>query len=351
MGNATTNLNKLMNASYETEQRRQSIRRRSLLKLMIYILAGALILVVALCLYITQPIWGVRPAQSQARVDPRRLEAHVRVLSESMTPRSASRPDNLDAVAAYIREEFRRAGGRVVDQPYQVGNVTYRNVIAAFGPETKERIVVGAHYDAAGPYPGADDNASGVAGVIELAHLLGKTELHVKVELVAYSLEEPPFWSSEHMGSAVHARSLKKEGAEVRAMIVMEMIGYFSDAQGSQRFPVSALGLFYPSQGNFIAVVGKIGEAMLVRRIKRSMLEASTLPVYSINAPRSIPGVDLSDHMNYWEEGYPAVMITDTAFYRNPNYHTAADTAEKLDYYRMAQVVEGVYAAVKELAR
>jgi Zn-dependent M28 family amino/carboxypeptidase len=268
-----------------------------------------------------------------------------------MAPRDASNLRNLDFVAAYIREELEKSGARTREQPYQAGNRTYRNVIATFGPETKEIIVVGAHYDAAGPYPGADDNASGVAGIIELAQLLGKTNLPVKVELVTYSLEEPPFFRSEYMGSAVHARALKKEGAVVRAMIVVEMIGYFSDAPGSQRFPAPGLRLLYPSQGNFICVVGRMGEAMLVRRIKRSMLEASSLPVYSINVPRSVPGIDLSDHMNYWEEGYPSVMITDTAFFRNPNYHTAADTAEKLDYEKMAQVVLGVYAAVKGLAR
>jgi Zn-dependent M28 family amino/carboxypeptidase len=273
------------------------------------------------------------------------------MLSERLAPRDASNHNNLDLAAAYVREEFERSGARTTDQPYQVGGRTYRNVIAAFGPETKEMIVVGAHYDAAGPYPGADDNASGVAGVIELAQLLGKTSLPIKVELVAYSLEEPPFFRGEYMGSAVHARALKKEGAVVRAMIVVEMIGYFSDAPGSQRFPAPGLQLLYPSQGNFICVVGRVGEGMLVRRVKRSMLEASNLPVYSINAPRSIPGIDFSDHLNYWEEGYPAMMVTDTAFYRNPNYHSAADTAEKLNYEKMAQVVVGVYAGVKELSR
>jgi Zn-dependent M28 family amino/carboxypeptidase len=124
------------------------------------------------------------------------------------------------------------------------------------------------------------------------------------------------------------------------------MIGYFSDAPDSQHFPISALSLFYPSEGNFISVVGKMGAGTLVRKIKRAMAKATSLPVYSINAPRLIPGVDFSDHLSYWREGCPAVMITDTAFYRNANYHTINDTAERLDYRRMSQVVEGVYAAV-----
>ncbi len=224
-------------------------------------------------------------------------------------------------------------------------------MLAQFGPDTKERIVVGAHYDAAGPYPGADDNASGVAGLIELAHLLGKATLPLRVELVAFTLEEPPHFATFQMGSAVHAASLKKQGVSVRLMVSLEMIGYFSDASGSQGFPTPALKPFYPSAGNFITIVGKPSEGALVRRVKKAMQAASPLPVYSINAPQTVPGIDFSDHRNYWQAGYPAVMLTDTAFYRNKNYHTEQDTPETLDYRRMALVVEGIYAAVLAEAR
>jgi hypothetical protein len=341
---------RLTSASYEPKWRPQVAGRRFFFKLMLYIFAFTFLLVTAICFYVMQPVWGDR-AERNISVNPGRLEAHVRVLSERLTPRTEARPENLDGAAAYIRQEFERARGRVSEQPYQVGNSTYRNVVALFGPETAERIVVGAHYDAAGARPGADDNASGVAGLIELAYLLGGNDLPIKVELVAYTLEEPPFFRSKYMGSYIHARSLKKDGAPVRAMFSLEMIGYFSDAEGSQHFPTPILRLFYPTKGNFISVVGKMGQGLLVRRIKGAMKGASSLPVYSINAPRSIPGIDFSDHMNYWDAGYPAVMVTDTAFYRNPNYHTVADTAEKLDYNRMAQVVEGVYQAVRELGR
>jgi Zn-dependent M28 family amino/carboxypeptidase len=202
-------------------------------------------------------------------------------------------------------------------------------------------VVVGAHYDAAGPYPGADDNASGVAGLLELAALLGKSDLSGTVELVAYPLEESPFFRTSQMGSAIHANALRQEG----------VVGYVTDADNTQQFPSALLSLFYPARGNFIAVVGKIGQGWLVRRVKKAMAQASSLPVYSLTAPRFLPGVDFSDHVNYWQAGYPAVMITDTAFYRNPHYHTGADTADTLDYQRMAQVVAGVYAAVKEMAR
>jgi Zn-dependent M28 family amino/carboxypeptidase len=252
--------------------------------------------------------------------------------------------------AEYIRTEFQRAGARVFDQAYQVEGKTYRNVIAQLGPETNDRIIVGAHYDAAGPYPGADDNASGVAGLIELAYLLNEQQLAITIELVAFTLEEPPHFRTARMGSFVHATSLKQAGVKVRAMFSLEMIGYFSDTSGSQRFPTPLLAAFYPSQGNFISVVGRLREGLLVRRVKAAMLSGSALPVYSINAPTFIPGLDFSDHLNYWNAGYAAVMITDTAFYRNQNYHTAEDTPEKLDFKKMALVVEGVAAGLLALS-
>lgn len=285
-------------------------------------------------------------SEPSPRVSPARLEAHVRKLSGDFVPRDFAHPANLDRAAAYIRGELERAGGDTHEQPYDAGGSTYRNVAASFGPQTDERIVIGAHYDAAGPYPAADDNASGVAGLVELGHLLAADPPKTRVELVAYPLEEPPFYRTPHMGSAVHAASLRRQGVRVRVMISLEMIGYFTDAPDSQKLPLAALKPFYPSRGNFIAVVGKLGQALLVRRIKRAMRRATPLAVHSINAPRWVPGVDFSDHVNYWHAGYPAVMITDTAFYRNPFYHTARDTADTLDYVRMAQVVEGVHAAV-----
>jgi Zn-dependent M28 family amino/carboxypeptidase len=286
-------------------------------------------------------------AAAEPRTQPERLESHVRTLVGSFGPRDEEHPENLERVAAWIHGELERAGGMVTDQPFQVGGATYRNVSALFGPDTRERIVVGAHYDTAGPLPGADDNASGVAGLLELARLLGTSALKKRVELVAYPLEEPPYFASAEMGSAFHARALKAQGVKVRAMICLEMIGFFSDAPESQDFPVGALRAVYPSMGNFIVVTGKPGQGGLVRRVTRRMRRAAApLDVRSIVAPASLPGVDFSDHRNYWAEGWDAVMITDTAFYRNPSYHTARDTPEKLDYERMARVVDGVHAAV-----
>lgn len=308
----------------------------------------ALSIALGLWAMVTQPLlFGVTKDSEMNHVDPQRLKSHVSMLANTLAPRDHSHPENLDRVAAYIRQEFEQAGGRVSEQPFKVQGVTYRNVSAFFGPQTKERVVIGAHYDSAGPLPGADDNASGVAGLIELAHLLGKApkaSLNTSVELVAYSLEEPPFFATQQMGSAVHAAALKQQKVPVRLMLSLEMIGYFTDAPDSQRYPIAAMKLTYPSVGNFIAVVGKMGQGATVKRIKEAMLKASSLPVHSLNAPPSLPGVDLSDHRNYWNAGYEAAMITDTSFYRNSFYHTAQDTPDTLDYQRMAQVVQGVYA-------
>ncbi len=283
-----------------------------------------------------------------ARADPDRLRAHVRTLAEDLTPRDAGHPGRLGPVADYIEAELSVHTNRIDDQTYGVDGAVVRNVIARFGPKAGARIVVGAHYDTAGPYPGADDNASGVAGLLELARGLDGTDLPCPVELVSYPLEEPPYFSTNQMGSAVHAQSLEEGGVEVRAMLSLEMIGYFRDEPNSQQFPLFVLRPFYPSAGNFIAVVGKWGwgQVDLVRTVRNSMREATPLPVHSINAPRIVPGIAFSDHLNYWHAGYDAVMITDTAFYRNPHYHGPTDTPETLDYERMAQVVEGVHGAI-----
>lgn len=322
------------------------------------LLSGVTCLFLATWIGVTQPLFrsrGANPAASQAAENdpsPARLRAHVEAIAgPAMLPRDWSHPENLDRVAAYVRAEFERVGSsRVSEHPFEAEGRTYRNVVAAFGPDGGERIVIGAHYDAAGPYPGADDNASGVAGLLELARMLAAAPPLVRVELVAFPLEEPPFFRSPHMGSATYATALRRQDVRVRAMLSLEMIGFFTDAPGSQSFPLSLLKPFYPSQGNFIAVVGKLGQGGLVRRVKGAMRRAAPLTVVSINAPRLVPGVDFSDHASFWDVGYPAAMITDTAFYRNPHYHTASDTPATLDYERMAQVVLGVHAAVLALA-
>lgn len=309
-------------------------------------------LLCALWLWLTQPLLVQgQTASPSAEVSAKTLRFYVEMLTDHLSPRDYTHPENPDLAAAWLREKFTAFHGRAQLQKYDVSGRTFRNVTALFGPDTRERIVIGAHYDTCQPYPGADDNASGVAGLLALAELLGRADLPLQVELVAYTLEEPPFFRSEYMGSAIHARALREQAVEVRAMLSLEMIGSFSDAPGSQEFPNRLLRLFYPSRGNFIAIVGNFGQAKLVRQVKRAMRQTGAIPVYSINAPDWVPGVDFSAHLSYWEQGWPAVMITDTAFYRNKNHHTAPDTPERLDYQRMAMVVKSVYAAVLKIAQ
>ena len=315
-----------------------------------YCLLALLVLGVALWATVTQPMLSSSSAASSTPVDPARLEAHVRMLAETLAPRDYAHPENLDRVAAYVRAAFEKTGGRLSEQVYEVAGRHYRNVIASYGPESGERIVVGAHYDTCQPLPGADDNASGVAGLIELAQLIGRRAPSLRTDLVAFTLEEPPFFRTSYMGSRKHAAQLRADDVKLRGMISLEMIGYFSDEPGSQHFPSSLLELFYPTVGNYVAVVGRVGGGGIVRRVKRAMRGASSLPVYSLNGPRFVPGIDFSDHASYWDEGYAAAMVTDTAFFRNLAYHTPEDTADRLDYRRMALVVQGVYAAVLALA-
>jgi Zn-dependent M28 family amino/carboxypeptidase len=329
--------------------------RRRVVGLVVLVLAGVAVAgALGAAVYVTQPIgWRSSPVAPPGRADPARLQAHVRMLAGTLAPRPWTRPDNLDRAAAYVAARLAEAGARVTEQAYAVeGAGRYRNVIGSFGPDAGERVVVGAHYDTFEAFPGADDNASGVAGLLELARLIGaRRGLSARIDLVAFTLEEPPYYGTPAMGSHLHAAALRKEGAVVRAMIALETIGVFSDAPGSQRFPHPVLRALYPSTANFVAVVGRLGEGKLVRRIKRAMQEAMNLDVYSMNGPTWIPGLDFSDHRSYWAHGYRAVMITDTAFYRNDRYHTARDTPDSLDYPRMADVIGGVHRAVLMLTR
>jgi Zn-dependent M28 family amino/carboxypeptidase len=312
--------------------------------------------------FVTQPFVSTLPSQPP-EVDPERLKAHVRRLSVDLYPRSYDRLKNINSAARYIYDEFKATGAEVTFQDVVVQESTYRNVIARFGPQSGPLLIIGAHYDSYGDTetdsgargyslathtPGADDNASGVAGLIELSRLLGRNQQTRPIELVAYTLEEPPNFGTEHMGSVWHARSLAKAKRDVRLMLSLEMIGYFSDKPGSQRYPVPGMSHLYSDRGDFITLVGKFSDFNAIRKAKALMMGATNLPVYSINAPPLLQGIDFSDHRSYWHEGFAALMVTDTAFFRNGNYHESGDTYEKLDYRRMAKVVQSVYAVVQD---
>ena len=304
----------------------------------------------AIWIVVAQPT-SEKNSPSDKMVDIKRLEKHVRVLSEDYHPRDYKNVKNLNSTADYILEHFIKAGARSASfQEYVVMGKTYKNVIARFGPDEGERIVIGAHYDTNVGTPGADDNASGVAGLVELAYLLGTSPITDNIELVAYTLEELPFFATNQMGSAIHAEELSAQDTKVKLMISLEMIGYFTDEENSQTFPIPLLKLIYPNKGNYIVVVSGIDQREITKRVKVSMRGATDLPVHSINAPSFVAGIDFSDHRNYWKNGYKAIMVTDTAFYRNTAYHEKNDTAHRLDYGRMAKVVVGIYEVIKELS-
>jgi Zn-dependent M28 family amino/carboxypeptidase len=279
----------------------------------------------------------------QKRIE--RVYKDVEYLTGIRPFRNYQNPSSLEKTAEYIEGIFRKHSQSVNIQNFSVGNQIFKNIIASFNIEKKERIIIGAHYDVAGDTPGADDNASGVAGLLEIARLLDEEspDLKYRVDLVAYPNEEPPFFGTKDMGSYVHASSLYKNKIPVKIMICLEMIGYFTDKENSQSFPFPFMKYIYPTTGNFIGVVGKLGQKNITLKVRDIMRNYSTLPVFSINAPSFIPGVDYSDHRNYWHFGYKAVMITDTAFYRNPHYHRRSDTIGTLDFERLYQVIKGVY--------
>lgn len=325
---------------------------RTPVRLFLWLVGVFGIVVCSLWFELTQPLFDRRNAHARQRLaDPSRLRLVTTRLVDEYYPRDFTHPENLDRAARDISEEMRRAGAVVEEQAFSVEGKMYRNVSGTFGPASKQRIVLGAHYDVAGVHPGADDNASGVAGMLELARLFASSPPSCRVDMVAYTLEEPPFFRTPNMGSAVHAAALSRAGADVRVMISIEMIGTFSDAQGTQSYPFPGLGWIYPSSGNFIAIVGRLGEEGLVRRVKAGMRQGSDLPVRSINAPAFVPGIDYSDHLNYWYHGVQAVMITDTSFYRTPRYHSDADLPNTLDFDRMAKVVDGLHEVVLQLTQ
>jgi len=325
--------------------------RRKILKFIRNVALGLGAVFLGIWIYLAQPSFRSNdPAELE--VSETRLREVVQKLSVDFHPRNFRNTENLARTAAYIEQHFRHAGGTVEIQEFEVSGTNYHNVRCFFGDKEAPRLVIGAHYDSHNQTPGADDNASGVAGLIELAYLFGRTNPPDCMELVAYPLEEPPFFATENMGSYIHAESLSRENAPVRGMIALEMIGYFSNEPGSQKYPSLLLHLLYPSKGNFIAVAGNLSQRSYIAKVKAGMKGVTDLKVYSISAPRQLPGIDFSDHRNYWTFGYDAVMITDTAFYRNQAYHTANDTWDRLDYAKMADVVRAVYNfAVQDPAR
>ncbi|OGW24312.1 MAG: hypothetical protein A2X59_07905 [Nitrospirae bacterium GWC2_42_7] len=296
------------------------------------------------------------------------LTETVRYLAEEIGQRSYRDLGQLNRTADFIEGRFLSYGCAVKRQEYNCSGNTYYNIIAEVKPasETAEYLkispplrggkcndegilVIGAHYDTVIGTKGADDNASGIAGLLELARLTSLKPLKRTVRFVAFTLEEPPFFMTQNMGSYVYAKSLKEEGTKVYGMIALEMLGYYCDQKGCQYYPASFLKLLYPDKGNFIVFVGNISSKSFTSTVEKYFKAVSSFPARSFSGVSFIPGVDFSDHRNFWKFDFPAFMVTDTAFYRNPNYHEVSDTADTLDYDKMAEVVEGLFKALGDI--
>ncbi len=272
------------------------------------------------------------------------LRRHTQNLISTPNYRNYLNIESLNIAADYVKSCFQNFELTVSEQKFRVESNEYRNIIAKTGIGNKKKIVIGAHYDVCGDQPGADDNASGVAALLELARILKikEQELFYEIEFVAYTLEEPPFFRTKHMGSYQHAKSLRDKKEKIEAMFCFEMLGYYSEEKSSQHFPIGLMKAFYPSTGNFIGGVSNFGSRRIAKLFKKAMEKTTTLTCETLTGPALIPGVDFSDHRSYWKFGYKAIMITDTAFYRNPNYHRATDTINTLDFEKISLVVKGM---------
>lgn len=324
---------------------------RLLTRIALGVAVGIAALVAGVILVVTNPLIIPPERRTVPAADPDALKAHVVRLASTVPARNHANVGALAETLGYIRSTWTGQGHQVQSQPFSAGTSTFSNVWITCGPETADRVIIGAHYDVCGDQPGADDNASGVAAILELGRLLPthRPALDRRIDLVAYANEEPPYFKSAYMGSVVHARSLKAKGARVRGVVALDMVGYFKDEPGSQSFPNSLMGYVYPDRGDFLAVVAPFSEYALTRRVKDRLTAGTALPIYSMNAPVRLPGVDFSDHRSYWPEGYHAVLVTDTSFYRNAQYHQKGDVPERLDYRRLAEVVAGLYVVATEL--
>lgn len=278
------------------------------------------------------------------------LREHVHILASVIGERSITEHDHLRRAAAYIEKQFRESEYAVDSQVYEAHGRPYRNLIATRRSRTNrpEEIVLGAHYDTHVGTAGADDNASGVAVLLELARLARHRHFGKTLRFVAFATEEMPSFGTAAMGSRVYASRAKAEQAEIIGMISLEMVGYYSDGDDSQSYP-PGLGWFFPNRGNFIALVSDLWSWRWKNQVERALAPHMELPVESLATFGFVPGVMWSDHWAFSREGYAALMITDTAFYRNPYYHQATDTPDTLDYTRMAELTRGLLGMLHQL--
>ncbi|MEQ8151608.1 MAG: M28 family peptidase [Smithellaceae bacterium] len=325
------------------------MRKKIMIILLIVILfLGGFLLYSLLRVRITASVYHhVTPAMRQTA-----LYQHVRYLSVHIGSRSIYEYEKLLKTENYIYSALEKRGYKPQRQEVSYKDQFYNNVIVTLkGTEApEETVLVGAHYDTVLGTPGADDNASSVAVLLEAAGMLKEFSPNRTIRLVFFALEEPPVFRSQYMGSAVYARQAKERGEKIVAMLCLEMLGYFSEEKSAQTYPIPVMHLFYPDRPDFIGVVGNLDSRKLAKQVARYLKKHSSIPVETLVTVSAVPGVDFSDHKSFWDEGYPAVMITDTAFYRNPNYHASTDTIDTLDFDRMKILLEGLVETIKALS-
>lgn len=280
------------------------------------------------------------------------VEADVRALAETIGERSVFQPDRMEAAARHIESRFGACGLAPRRETYAAVGNDVSNVIAgiAGGARAAEIVVVGAHYDSVRGSPGANDNATGVAAMLALAKRFAATGPARTLRFVAFTGEEPPCFQTETMGSLVHARGCGARGEDVVAMISLETLGCFRDEEGSQDYPVRGMGLVYPTRGNFVSFVGDVRSRGLVREAIGAFREGARIPSEGAALPMSVPGVGWSDHWSFRQAGFPALMVTDTAIFRDGAYHTLRDTPDRVDFDRLTRVTLDLVPVVERLA-
>lgn len=280
------------------------------------------------------------------------LRQQVLALAGAIGERNIWRPGSMDKAATHIAATLEGLGYTVNRQQLTAYGADAVNLEVALHGRNQpaEILVIGAHYDTVLHSPGANDNGSGVAALLELARLLRHRQPGRTIRLVAFANEESPFYFTKEMGSHQYAARCKARGEKIIGMLALETMGYYADTPGSQRYPWP-FGLFYPNRADFIAMVGNLPSRALVRHVTAGFRQHAKFPAEGLAAPGFVYGIGWSDHWSFWEQGYPALMVTDTAFFRSPYYHTPQDSPEKLDYERLARVVAGLGQVVLDLAR
>lgn len=330
---------------------------RGIYRTTLFLQSGAATITIALglnilmmtCAAIAQPLNNETAAMTSSLGN--RLKNHVRVLGSEIGERNIWHPDKLKSAENYIAETWREQGYQVNRQEFLEGDLTVCNLeIELQGKrQPQEIIIIGAHYDSVLGSPGSNDNGSGVAAMLELSRLFINHKPGITVRFVAFVNEEPPFFLTRRMGSRIYAVRSRKRKEKIIAMFSLETIGYYSDKPGSQEYPFP-LSFFYPDTADFIGFVSNMRYRGLMSRALNSFRKHSEFPAQGVAAPAWLTGVGWSDQWSFWREGYPAIMVTDTAFFRYDYYHTAADTPEKLVYDKMAKVVADLSKVMKELA-